>query len=107
MHLAFATTESSYSCTGKTWKNSDQKVPYIVRVVKSIEIRKGPGAGYEKSSRNCPAGIFTIVEVKCGFGRLKSGARWKHVNLFMVRPAKGVLFNGWKSRLSSPEPGQQ
>ena len=41
-----------------------------------VEIRKGPGAGYGKAERKCPAGLFTIVEVKNGWGRLKSGAGW-------------------------------
>ena len=52
------------------------RVPYLVRVKKEMEIRKGPGAGYGKAERKCPAGLFTIVEVKNGWGRLKSGAGW-------------------------------
>ena len=51
-------------------------MPYIVRVKKEMEIRKGPGTKYRKADRKCPAGIFTIVEVKNGWGRLKSGAGW-------------------------------
>ena len=39
------------------------KVPFLVRVTKLIEIRKGPGTGYGKAERKCPAGIFTIVQV--------------------------------------------
>ena len=52
------------------------KVPFLVRVTKLIEIRKGPGTGYGKAERKCPAGIFTIVQVKGDWGRLKSGAGW-------------------------------
>ena len=52
------------------------KVPYLVRVKSETEIRKGPGTGYRKTRRKCPVGIFTIVEVKNGWGRRKSGAGW-------------------------------
>ena len=41
-----------------------------------MKIRKGPGTGYGKADRKCPAGLFTIVEEKNGWGRLKSGAGW-------------------------------
>ena len=58
------------------YRKAGPKVPYLVRVKKEMEIRKGPGAGYGKTDRKCPAGLFTIVEVKNGWGRLKSGAGW-------------------------------
>jgi hypothetical protein len=55
---------------------AEPKVPYLAHVTKDIEIRKGPGTSYGKTDRKCPAGIFTIVEVKYGWGRLKCGAGW-------------------------------
>lgn len=58
------------------YRKSGPKVPYLVRVTKEIEIRKGPGTSYGKTDRKCPVGIFTIVEVKGDWGRLKSGAGW-------------------------------
>ena len=58
------------------YRKAGPKVPYLVRVKKEMEIRKGPGAGYGKTDRKCPAGLFTILEVKNGWGRLKSGAGW-------------------------------
>ena len=66
-----------YDWNGKeVYRAVGVKVPYLVRVKGEIEIRKGPGTDYGKSGRKCPAGLFTIVEVKNGWGRLKSGAGW-------------------------------
>lgn len=50
----------------EVYRKTGQKVPYIVRVKKEMEIRKGPGTGYGKADGKCPAGLFTIVEVKNG-----------------------------------------
>lgn len=58
------------------YRKSGPKVPYLVRVTKEMEIRKGPGTRFGKTDRKCPAGLFTIVEVKSGWGRLKNGAGW-------------------------------
>lgn len=60
----------------EVYRASGPKLPYLVRVKSEIEIRKGPGTSYGKADRKCPAGLFTIVEVKNGWGRLKSGAGW-------------------------------
>lgn len=60
----------------EVYRKADQEISYLVRVKKEMEIRKGPGAGYGKADRKCPAGLFTIVEVKNGWGKLKSGAGW-------------------------------
>ena len=60
----------------EVYRPSGPKVPYLARVKSETEIRKGPGTGYGKARRKCPVGIFTIVEVKGDWGRLKSGAGW-------------------------------
>lgn len=60
----------------EVYRKAGPKLPYLVRVTKEMEIRKGPGTGYGKADRKCPVGLFTIVEVKNGWGRLKSGAGW-------------------------------
>ena len=60
----------------EVYRASGVKVPYLVRVTKAMDIRKGPGTSHGKAERKCPAGIFTIVEVKGDWGRLKSGAGW-------------------------------
>lgn len=60
----------------EVYRASGVKVPYFVRVTKVMDIRKGPGTSHGKAERKCPAGIFTIVEVKGDWGRLKSGAGW-------------------------------
>ena len=60
----------------EAYRPAGQNVPYLVRVTKTLEIRKGPGMAYGRADRKCLAGIYTIVEVKNGWGRLKSGAGW-------------------------------
>ena len=66
-----------YDWNGKeVYRTAGVKVPFFVRVKSEIEIRKGPGTGFAKTSRKCPVGIFTIIEVKGDWGRLKSGAGW-------------------------------
>ena len=66
-----------YDWNGKeVYRAAGTKVPYLVRVKNESEIRKGPGTSYGKARRKCPAGIFTIMEVKGDWGRLKSGAGW-------------------------------
>lgn len=58
------------------------KVPYLIRVSRRIDIRKGAAAGYAVA-RQCPIGIYTIVAEVNGYGKLKSGAGW--VKLSEVR----------------------
>lgn len=41
-----------------------------------LNIRKGPGTSYDKTGQYTGVGVFTIVEVKNNFGKLKSGAGW-------------------------------
>lgn len=56
-------------------------VPYTVKVgIPNLIIRKGPGASYDKAGTT-GKGIFTIVEEKDGWGRLKSGVGWIPLNL--------------------------
>lgn len=50
--------------------------PYTVRVeAADLYIRSGPGTNYTQKGF-IPQGVYTIVEEKNGFGRLKSGAGW-------------------------------
>ena len=51
------------------------KAPYLIRVSRRIDIRKGAAAGYAVA-RQCPIGIYTIVAEVNGYGKLKSGAGW-------------------------------
>lgn len=52
------------------------KVPYLVQVKRTdLNIRKGPGTSYGTNGVIAP-GIYTIVEEKNGFGKLKSGVGW-------------------------------
>ena len=56
-------------------KKPSAKVPYLIRVSRRINIRKGAAAGYAVA-RQCPIGIYTIVAEVNGYGKLKSGAGW-------------------------------
>ena len=56
---------------------------FLVRIdVNDLNIRKGPGLGYDRTGQFTDIGTFTIVEVKSGtgsktgWGKLKSGAGW-------------------------------
>lgn len=49
------------------------EVPYLVKVSKTIPILKAPAGAMVK---DCPVGIYTIVDEKSGYGKLKSGAGW-------------------------------
>lgn len=51
--------------------------PFLVKVDNQfLNIRKGPGLEYDKTGQYTGIGTFTIMEVKNGFGRLKSGQGW-------------------------------
>ena len=50
---------------------------FTVKVsISNLNIRKGPGTNYERTGKFTGVGVFTIVEEKDGWGRLKSGAGW-------------------------------
>lgn len=52
-------------------------VSYVIRViVGSLNIRSGAGTNYKIVGTVKKGGVYTIVEEKNGFGRLKSGAGW-------------------------------
>ena len=61
-------------------KTQKQKVPFLIRVKKTLNIYKGAGTNYV-SGKKCPVGIYTIVEVSADgdWGRLKSGAGWIYI----------------------------
>lgn len=52
-------------------------VPYLVKVTATaLNIRKGAGTNYAITGCIKDKGVYTIVEEKNGWGRLKSGAGW-------------------------------
>ncbi|MBR3307851.1 MAG: hypothetical protein IKI75_11460 [Lachnospiraceae bacterium] len=53
----------------------EAKVPFLVKV-KNLPIRTGPGEGYPMTGKTTGNGVFTILEVKDGYGKLKSGVGW-------------------------------
>lgn len=53
------------------------KVPYLVRVTASVlNVRKGVGTKYAVATTIKKGEVYTIVEEKNGWGKLKSGAGW-------------------------------
>lgn len=51
--------------------------PFTVKVlISDLNIRKGAGMNYATTGKYTGKGIFTITEVKDGWGKLKSGAGW-------------------------------
>lgn len=64
--------------TGSTNTSSSfPAVPFTVKVlVSDLNIRKGAGMNYAATEKYTGKGVFTITEVKNGWGKLKSGAGW-------------------------------
>ena len=62
----------------KTWAALDAGFePYKVRVTADVlNIRSGAGTNYSIVGQIKDQGVYTIVEEKNGFGKLKSGAGW-------------------------------
>ncbi len=51
--------------------------PYLVKITADVlNVRSGPGTSYKVNTTVKKGYIFTIVEEKNGWGRLKSGAGW-------------------------------
>ena len=60
---------------------------YLVKVTAySLNVRKGPGVSYAITTSVKKGDVFTIVETKNGWGKLKSGAGW--VNLSYTEKLK-------------------
>lgn len=56
---------------------SSKSVSYVIRVtVDFLNIRSGAGTNFPVTGTVRKGGVYTIVEEKNGFGRLKSGAGW-------------------------------
>lgn len=86
-------TETTKPTKPETKQSETAKVPYTVKVdISDLAIRKGPGVNYDKTGTNTGKGIFTIIEEKDGWGRLKSGAGWiplSFVNPDETKPTEG------------------
>lgn len=67
---------SSGTTTSGSTGTSFPDVPFTVKVIISdLNYRKGPGMSYAVRGQT-GKGVFTIVEVQDGWGKLKSGAGW-------------------------------
>lgn len=52
-------------------------IPYLVKVaVDGLNVRSGPGTGYRINTQITKNQVYTIVDEKNGWGKLKSGAGW-------------------------------
>lgn len=49
---------------------------YLVKVSKRTPIKTGPGYSYGSTGKYAQVGVYTIVEEKSGWGKLKSGIGW-------------------------------
>lgn len=67
-------------------------VPFLVSVlIDNLNIRTGAGNNYSVTGKYTGKGDFTIVEVKDGWGKLKSGAGWIYLgNASYVKIGKTV-----------------
>lgn len=62
---------------GITWKAVQSFKPYLVKVTASVlNVRAGAGLNYKVKTTVKRDEVYTIVEVKNGWGKLKSGAGW-------------------------------
>lgn len=70
-------TASTNAGSANTSSSSFPAIPFTVKVlVSDLNIRKGAGMNYATTGKYTGKGVFTIVEVKNGWGKLKSGAGW-------------------------------
>jgi uncharacterized protein YgiM (DUF1202 family) len=54
-----------------------KELPYMVKITATaLNVRSGPGASYQIKTQVKKNQIYTIVEEKNGWCRLKSGAGW-------------------------------
>lgn len=66
----------------KTDVSNSTSVPFTVMVdIPNLEIYKGPGFSYTKTSNVTGRGVFTIVKIQNGWGKLKSGIGWIPLSL--------------------------
>lgn len=60
-----------------TTSNSSSQLSYRVKVTADVlNVRKGPGTSFSIATTIKDKGVYTIVEERNGWGKLKSGAGW-------------------------------
>ena len=83
----FRWSHSRTGYKGSTTTAAAAKVPYTVKVTATaLNVRKGPGTNYAVTMTIRDKGVYTIVEEKNGWGRLKSGAGWISLAYTEKRP---------------------
>lgn len=72
-----AAGSTNTTTTNATKVSSFPAVPFKVKVlISDLNIRKGAGMNYAVTGKYTGKGVFTITEVKNGWGKLKSGTGW-------------------------------
>lgn len=67
----------SFSNTSISKPIETKKTPYLIKVTaNTLNVRTGAGTGYKVNIKVKQGDVYTIVEEKNGFGKLKSGAGW-------------------------------
>lgn len=56
--------------------STDTFKPYLVKASKKILIKSGPGTNYGSTGKYAQPGVYTIIEEKSGWGKLKSNLGW-------------------------------
>ena len=75
--MDYVTPTTATPTTTKTTTSTSKKVNYKVKITaESLNVRKGAGTGYDTNGSVKKGQVFTIVEEKDGWGKLKSGAGW-------------------------------
>ena len=74
---ALADQHKGYSVYDENGNAVYPAASYLVRVTAdALNIRKGPGTNYATNGMITDGGVYTIVETKGNWGKLKSGAGW-------------------------------
>ena len=83
-----------FNITYKASNKNNQSAPpsnkeFLVKVIydgkEGLNVRKGPGVSYDIVLQVYHNDVFTIVEEKDGWGRLKSGAGWLSLNTKYIK----------------------
>lgn len=76
VYLAYVSKVQSTQTSTQTPTQTAFK-SYLVKITASVlNVRSGPSTGYKINTTVTKGGVYTIVEEKNGWGKLKSGAGW-------------------------------
>ena len=74
---ASSTTNNNTSSNSTNTSSNSISVNYLVKIdTESLNVRKGVGVSFDIVTQVKLGGVYTIIEEKDGWGKLKSGAGW-------------------------------